>query len=138
MSSTLRRLFDEIIEEAERRPEFGRRLSAALTEAPPLSQAGIHPPKRVSRNRRAPGVLDPFDVFVQGEQALREALQKLNLDQLKDIVSQQAMDSSKRALKWRAPERLVDLIVETVRSRMEKGDAFKRDFSRRGTSELDQ
>lgn len=136
MTSTLRRLFDEIIKEAERRPEFGRRLAVALTETPPPGRAGTDQPKRVRRNRRAPGVLDPFDVFAQGEQALRNALQNLSLDQLKDIVSHQAMDSSKRALKWRAPERLVDLIVVTVRSRMEKGDAFKRDFSARGTDEL--
>jgi hypothetical protein len=90
MTSNLRRLFDEIIHEAERRPEFGRRLAAALSETPQLRQA-TDQSKRVSRNRRAPGVLDPFDVFAQGEQALRNALQKLSLDQLKDIVSHQAM-----------------------------------------------
>lgn len=41
---------------------------------------------------------------------MRETLQGLKVDQLNDILSQHAMDSSKLALKWRSPERLVDLI----------------------------
>jgi hypothetical protein len=126
MTSALRRLFDEIIAEAERRPDFAHRLAAALSDPSPTS--GIEPPKRTRRNRRAPGVLDPFELFARGEQPLRHALEGLNIDQLKDIVSEHAMDSSKLALKWRSPERLVNLIVSTVRARVEKGDAFKRDF----------
>ena len=69
-------------------------------------------------------MLDPFEVFGRGEPPLRDALQGLSVDQLKDIVSQHAMDSSKLALKWRTPKRLIELIVTTVRSRIEKGDAF--------------
>ena len=120
-TTVIRRLFEEIIREAERRPEFGRRLADAI--------GGLSsPPKGKRRNRRTPGVLDPFEVFGRGEPTLRDALQGLSVDQLKDIVSQHAMDSSKLALKWRTPERLIELIVTTVRSRIEKGDAFKRDF----------
>ena len=133
MTSALRRLFDEIIAEADRRPDFGKRLTAALREparTPPRNDSSRpdRGAKRLRRNRRAPGVLDPFEQFSQGEQSLRQALQALNVDQLKDIVSEHAMDSSKLALKWHSAERLVDLIVSTVRARLEKGDAFKRDF----------
>ena len=128
MTSALRHLFDEIIAEVERRPEFARRIAAALSDQLPL--VGTRPPKRTNRNRRAPGVLDPFELFAQGEQPLREALGALKVDQLKDIVSEHAMDSSKLALKWRSSGRLVNLIVSTVRARVEKGDAFKRNFVR--------
>ena len=126
MISVLRRLFEEIIAEAERRPEFGHRLATIFSD--PSHSSGTAPLKRKRRNRRAPGVLDPFELFAEGEQRLRRALEDLKIDQLKDIVSEHAMDSSKLALKWRSPERLVDLIVSTVRARIEKGDAFKRDF----------
>lgn len=125
MTSRLRCLFDEIIAEAERRPNFRHRLAAVLGEP---SSSETAPSKRRSRNRRPPGVLDPFELFARGEQPLRQALEGLKLDQLKDIVSEHAMDSSRLALKWRSPERLVHLIVSTVRARVEKGDAFKRDF----------
>ena len=135
MTSNLRRLFDEIIAEAERRPDFGRRLVAAIGQpaSPPPRQPEAPKPKPKSRNRRTPGVFDPFEVFPRGESALRGALAPLTVDQLKDIVSEHAMDSSKLALKWRAPDRLVDLIVTTVRTRVEKGNAFKRDFVAQGS-----
>lgn len=129
MSSALRRLFEEIIAEAENRPEFGRRLEAAISSRAvrALSVASISP-KHPRRNRRAPGVLDPFDIFAKGEPELRRQLANLTVEQLKDVVSENAIDSSKLALKWRSPDRLIDLIVSTVRARVEKGDAFKRDF----------
>lgn len=135
-TSHLRRLFDEIIAEAERRPEFGRHLAAAISDATPKTpQPPRQPPKGARRNRRAPAVLDPFELFGRGEVVLRDALHKLTLDQLKDIVSEQAMDSSKLALKWRSSDRLIDLIATTVRARIEKGDAFKRNFGNQSTTE---
>ena len=76
------------------------------------------------RDKEKAGVLDPFEVFGRGEPPLRDALQGLSVDQLKDIVSQHAMGSSKLALKWRTPKRLIELIVTTVRSRIEKGGGF--------------
>ncbi len=132
-TAVIRRLFEEIIREAEQRPEFGRRLADAIGRLSSKPSPAV-PPKGARRNRRAPGVLDPFEVFGRGELALREALQGLNVDQLKDIVSQHGMNASKLALKWRSPKRLIELIVTTVRSRIEKGDAFKRDFKGQDTA----
>jgi hypothetical protein len=132
--SMIRRLFDEIVAEAERRPDFARRLAAALADR----QTGSAPPgaaPKPRRNRRAPGVVNPFDLFARGDDVLRESLSRLSVEQLKDIVSEHAMDSSKLALKWRAPERLIDLIVTTVRARIQKGEAFKRGFSGAGAGE---
>ena len=127
-TAVIRRLFEEIIREAEQRPDFGRRLADAIDGRLALKPSPALPPKGTRRNRRAPGLLDPFEVFGRSELVLRDALQGLNVDQLKDIVSEHAMDSAKLALRWRSADRLIELIVTTVRSRLEKGDAFKRDF----------
>ena len=83
-TAVIRRLFEEIIREAEWRPEFGRRLADAIGGLSSKPSPAV-PPKRARRNRRAPGVLDPFEVFGRGELALREALQGLSVDQLKTL-----------------------------------------------------
>jgi len=49
----------------------------------------------------------------------------LNIEELKDIVAEQGMDRSKLARKWKNKERLINLIVTAVESRMRKGDAFR-------------
>lgn len=81
-------------------------------------------PKK-SSGRRKTGAIDPYREIALGEEHLREMLRSLTVEQLKDIVSEQALDSSRLALKWRSRQRLEDLIVETVRSRIEKGDGFR-------------
>jgi len=78
-----------------------------------------------SSNRRTPAVLDPSELHRQAPGELRAALQPLTVDQLKDIVSQYAMDPRKLALKWKTPARLIELIVTVTEQRARKGDAFR-------------
>lgn len=67
-----------------------------------------------------------YQVFADnGEEALRSRLDNLDLIVLKRIISQHSFDSSKLAEKWRNKKRLIDLIVERVSARSEKGDVFK-------------
>ena len=80
---------------------------------------------RRPKNRRTAAVLNPYEAIKQGEQSLAMQLQSLNVEQLKDVVSEFAIDSSKLALKWKSRERLIDLIVLTTKGRLEKGDAFR-------------
>jgi hypothetical protein len=47
------------------------------------------------------------------------------MEELKDIVAEHGMDSRKLAMKWKTPDRLIDLIVETVRERVTKGNVFR-------------
>lgn len=130
----LRALFDAIAAEAERSPAFARRLQDALASvaAPaPASSAraaksatpSTAAPKR--GGRRAPGIIDPFAAYADGEATLRARLADLTLDQLKDIIAEHGMDPSKLAMRWKKPEKLIDLIALTVRDRAEKGDAFR-------------
>lgn len=76
-------------------------------------------------HRRAPALFDPFAAYAQSEHMLRQRLNGLHIEQLKDMVAEHGMDSSKLAMKWKAPGRLVELIVGTVRERSRKGDAFR-------------
>jgi hypothetical protein len=142
VAQQLRRLFDAVVAEAERSPAFARRLEEALTAMAPSASPTATPgtpatmptptpsdaPAAVAKRRggrRPAGALDPFVVYQAGEGMLRARLSELTLDQLKDVVAEHGMDPSKLAMKWKKPERLVDLIVATVRERLEKGDAFR-------------
>jgi hypothetical protein len=139
LAANLRRLFDAVVAEAEQNPAFAARLEGALssirpvpagtgaspsTPPPPTSVPSAAPPKKRA-GRRAGGVLDPFAVDQEGEGVLRARLSALSLDELKDIVAEHGMDPSKLAMKWKKPERLVDLIATTVSNRLHKGDAFR-------------
>lgn len=134
LRTTLSRLMRVVIEEAERNPEF----EAALTDALGTTSPARKPPKSVAaeppdsgdakrgKNRRPPAVLDPVQVVRDGESALRGALEKLNLDQLRDIVAEYGMDPGRLVMKWTTPERVVDRIVEMSLTRAHKGDAFRK------------
>lgn len=126
MKEVIARLFEEILAEISTNAAFRSRLEAALDSGvSPMRQPA---PRRGGprRNRRTPGVLDPYQEYVRGEEHLRVRLSTLSVEQLKDIVSEHGLDSSRLALKWKDRERLIKLIVDTVRARLEKGDAFRR------------
>ena len=99
----------------------GRRPGAAKPLSITVSLRSV----RHHTHRRAPAVLDPFAIYAEGEGALRQRLDELDTERLKDIIAEYGMDSAKLAMKWKAPRRLVELIVGTVRDRSRKGDAFR-------------
>jgi hypothetical protein len=116
-----RALFAEIDPVLDRDPALARRVVEGLRKAKAS-------PK--SSNRRAPAAIDPFAIHRADPSALRPALQTLDIEQLKDIVSQYAMDPRKLALKWRTSDRLIDLITEVVDQRSRKGEAFRSEATR--------
>ena len=113
----LDRVFKTILEEARKSPEFAERLALALDvdKAP-------HPSRR---HRRTPPVLDPLQLYSDGEDCLREGLTGLSIEQLKDIVAEYGMDTQKLAMRWKKRERLEGLILDTVQARLAKGAAFR-------------
>ena len=113
----LQQLFDQVITEAADNPSFSALLEQHFCKKPER-------PKR--RHRRERGVIDPIDVYGQGEDVLRNRLEYLDIEQLKDIVAEHGMDTQKLAMKWKKKERLVELIISTIRNRIEKGAAFRR------------
>lgn len=132
VSSLLEKIFREIVAEVDRNAGLAERIRDALGPAVKSSSARARPSGRSGgaatkpRTRRAPGPFDPFLVGrSEGIAALRSKLSTLTVDQLKDIVAEHAMDPSRLALRWKVPQRLIDLIVETVVGRSSKGDAFR-------------
>ena len=122
LEERLRAFMEIIIQEARANPGLARRLEKAFGET--LDGADrINPEPR--RNRRDPPSLDPFILYEQGEDHLRQALASLELDQLKDIVAGHGMDRSRLALRWRTTDRVIELIVDTVKTRTHKGDVFR-------------
>jgi hypothetical protein len=128
----LSQAFKTILEEASRRPEFAERLAQALNAAE--AQGAASPAARATkgsagrgRNRRAPPVLDPLQLYSDGEERLRDGLAGLSIEQLKDIVAEHGMDTRRLAMRWKRRDRLEELIVTTVRARLTKGSAFRED-----------
>jgi hypothetical protein len=123
MKNRLKSIFDELLLEVERNPELRHRINKLLGATANQEESAKEGRRR--GNRRAAAVLDPYREFAYGEDKLKEQLQSLTVEQLKDVVSEHALDSSRLALKWKSSDRLVDLILTTVRNRLQKGDAFR-------------
>ena len=125
-------VFEEVIDEARNNPGFAARLERALVgEVPPRTTINKSPaelssntsPKR--SNRRAKAAINPFEFLPAGEHHLRAELAKLSIDQLKDVVAEYGMDTSRLALKWKSQERLIEFIITTALARHRKGDVFR-------------
>jgi len=122
LEKALRAMFDVMAKEAARNEEFRRGLEAALIQALPADRPP--PAPRALRAKRAPAVFDPVEVARQGEEVLRGELGKLDLEQLRAIVSQYGMDPSKLVMKWKRADRVAEHIVELAMERARKGEAF--------------
>lgn len=121
----------EVIAEAEANPAFQERLAKVLgpdekpVEASVEQKRSARPAEhKRSSNRRTPAVLDPVQLARSSEAELREALAKLDIEQLRDVVADYGMDPGKLVMKWRDPSRIADRIVEVARGRAQKGSAF--------------
>lgn len=132
---TLNRLMRVVIEEAERNSDFEAALIDALggvptKHRPSKEDAAIGPTDygdtKRGKNRRAPAALDPIQVVRDGELTLRNALEKLSLEQLRDIVAEYGMDPGRLVMKWVTPERIINRIVEMSVARAHKGNAFRK------------
>lgn len=123
MKNQLEQIFDEILREVDQNPQLRDRIMRILKQNG--SESLTTQPARPLKKRRESSLIDPYLEYASGETQLHLKLEPLTVDQLKDIVSEYALDSSRLALKWKSRERLIELIVTTVASRMQKGDAFR-------------
>jgi hypothetical protein len=126
----LERLFAEILREIRENSEFAERVGSAFTLTSTATEESGVDSRDESRHargrRRAPAAIDPLALFGAGEPALRRSLGGLDIEELKDIVAEHGMDTNKLAMKWKSRARLEDLIVTSIRDRLEKGDPFRR------------
>lgn len=122
---SLARFTTVIVTEAARSPRFARTIANAAQIPNGRGRTETGASDR-HRGRRAPGPFDPFAVYAEiGEEGLRERLNVLPVEQLRNIVAEHRMDHDRLAMKWKDPARLVERIVELVKTRSVKGDVFR-------------
>ncbi|BDH60246.1 hypothetical protein MTP04_03760 [Lysinibacillus sp. PLM2] len=77
--------------------------------------------------KRNPALFNPEIVLSEkGKEGLFDSLNQLEIDQLKDIVSEYGMDPAKKVMRWRTKEKIVTHILEVTNNWMQKGEAFRR------------
>ena len=116
----LNEVFNELSREVRSNPDLGMRLGKIIEKYIPDAEK-----RSVRPHRRKTGAFDPVAVYRQDSSKLKSRLEELNIEELKDIIADQGMDRSKLAMKWKTKERLINLIVATVESRIHKCDAFR-------------
>lgn len=135
-ATLLTKLFQVIADEAVRTPRFATAVTAALAVAADDvgGSEGRVVPKKLTRQRatpakkvaRQPGMFDPFEVLkVSGEEELFEKLSQLTVDQLRDIIAEQEIDTRKEAARKRSAGPIVVWTVERVKALASKGSVFR-------------
>lgn len=117
----IKSIFNEIVKEVNSNKDFKQRLTDIIEN----EKKKISGNKRKSP-RRIPGPFDPIEVFQQQPNLLESKLDALDIKQLKDIIAEHGMDRSRLAMKWKKKDRLVQLIIESVKSRVQKGEEFRK------------
>lgn len=107
-----------IADEISNNEEFSKKIGALFEGESPST---VKPKKS---NRRAPAKIDPFALYEQGNETLRTALDSLNIEELKDVIAANGMDTAKLAMKWKDRDRLINHIIDMTQRRSSRGDAF--------------
>jgi hypothetical protein len=83
---------------------------------------------RFEQKKKEDNLLINFNIYAVfsdgGETVLREKLESFDIVTLKQIISRNSLDSSGLSRKWRKKDKIINLIVEKVAARSEKGHAF--------------
>ncbi|MBT9141120.1 MAG: hypothetical protein DDT30_01707 [Dehalococcoidia bacterium] len=113
------RILKLLSEKIEENPDILKGMGLSFGDIPIIS-------RKKKKMEEPPIDFDIFQIFAEGgELALRQKLELLDLRTLKRIVGQHGFDPSKLAEKWRKKERLLNLIIERVSARSDKGRVFK-------------
>lgn len=136
-AALLTKLFQVVAEEAARTPRFAKALASAFTVAPSANGelvADVATPKAPARKRaapakkvaRQPGRFDPFVVLRDsGEDALVAQLAELTLDQIRDIIEEQEIDTRRETGRKRSKDVVATWTVDRVKALASKGSVFR-------------
>jgi hypothetical protein len=120
LQKQLKSVFDELLAEVGRNDELRQRLADILGGSAEQTKASTR-----RSARRKPGLVDPMAVYREHPEDLSRRLDGLSVEELKDIIAEHGMDRTTLARKWKEKDRLIELIVNAVKSRSQKGDAFR-------------
>jgi hypothetical protein len=107
-----------IEDEISTNKDFSDRIAALLN-----SDSTVDTHKKRS-NRRTPAKVDPFQLIEESPEVLRNALNDLSVEELKDVIAANGMDAARLAMKWKNKDRLVEHIVDFTQRRSSRGEAF--------------
>lgn len=116
-----------IADEITNNDEFANRLGLILEEnlvKAKSSKAESVNTKSHKGNRRRPAKINPFILLEQGAEVLKRALEALDIEELKDVIAENGMDTAKLAMKWKDGNRLINHIIDTTQRRSSRGEAF--------------
>jgi hypothetical protein len=107
-------------------PGLAKELEDLISGAEATRAAGAKAaPARKSRTKREKAVFDPIEVAGLGESVLRDRLAPLTLIQLRDVISEYAIDPSHVVSRKRTLPPIIDFIVDVSLARARKGEGFK-------------
>ena len=131
IGDALRQFVKIVADEAARNPKFAEELETAFTAVTARQSTsseypaeGLGDDVKRHRGRRNKAVLDPVRLARDGEERLRAALEKLTVDELKDIVAEFGMDPRRKVMRWKTREKIVEEIVRISTNRSRKGESF--------------
>ncbi len=105
----MQELFTRIASAAKSDPAVAEKVRDALAESGLLQVFGVG---------ETVDVVDLLDVG--GEEALRTRLRQMSLNELKQIVSVRQYDPEKETVRWRSPNKFIDLIVTNARKQLDE------------------
>jgi hypothetical protein len=119
----LRGLVDLLVEESARNPEFAGRVETLLSDLPDGKGRPTKPDKAPSPEH-LPDIYAEWDA--RGETEFRLWLRDQPIPILRAIVRSQDLDSARRTIKWKEPEKLAEFIADALSARLSRGSAFIR------------
>lgn len=130
-SNILKRLYHVIADEIKKNAKFDNKLNEALCFDDKHSitkntekEAQDSSISRRPKNRRNAAAVDPIQTVKEGQNVLREKLNSLTLEQLRDIVAEYGMDSANKVMRWKDITKVITHIVDYSDQRAQKGNAF--------------
>lgn len=119
MKKKLIKLFDIIIQESENNESFRKKIEDLLEPKIEVKT------EKKRKNKRDAAILDPIIIAEKDVNELKLKLEELDIEKLKDIVSDYRLDPSRLVMKWKDKNRIIEHIIKASLSRAEKGDVFR-------------
>ena len=98
---------------------------SALLPSEPAKTTTKKASTTTKKRAKEAAVLNPFEVFQEGEAVLKARLEALEVPQLKDIIRDYDLDPYKKVSNCRKAERFINQILETVSARAKAGTGYK-------------
>lgn len=117
----LKEIIEIILEEAKKNKDFEEALKGALYR----EKSDLVKAKTKCRIKRESAKINPLIEVEKGENDLRQKLEELNIQELKNVIYDYGLDNMKNSVRWKKKEKFVNLIIEMSKKKISKGNAFR-------------